>query len=146
MSSPLVVLDTSVVLHLYRGKSTGVALHAAVETMLAGERPVLSAVTVGEALAFAARRGWGTNNTQKLRDQLARCVVVGLDGDLFDRYADIDAWTKKQGRSLSDNDVWIAATAAMLNATLVTTDKDFAALAPAKIQVALFDSAGQPLR
>src|ERR1051325_6897845 len=42
-----------------------------------------------------------------------------------DTYARIKYHTVKRGRTVAENDLWIAATAAALNATLVTSDTDF---------------------
>jgi len=55
---------------------------------------------------------------------------------IYEAYADIDAYSQSnhptlslpQGmtaRNMGKNDLWIAATAHILRATLVTTDKDF---------------------
>ena len=42
----------------------------------------------------------------------------------------IDAHLQRTGRPLGKNDVWIAATAAVTGARLLTTDKDFDRLDP----------------
>jgi tRNA(fMet)-specific endonuclease VapC len=42
-----------------------------------------------------------------------------------DHYATVKLSCKRNGVALNDNDLWIAATALALNATLVTRDKDF---------------------
>lgn len=54
------LLDTSIVLHLVRGKATGEALDRTFGLRDRLERPLISIVTVGELLAFARRRGWGS--------------------------------------------------------------------------------------
>ena len=41
------------------------------------------------------------------------------------KYGEIDHFLESNGRSVGDNDTWIAATAAATSATLLTTDKDF---------------------
>jgi predicted nucleic acid-binding protein len=43
-------------------------------------------------------------------------------------YARIKASRRQQGRPLGDNDLWIAATALALDATLVTRDRDFSGI------------------
>ncbi len=54
--------------------------------------------------------------------------------DLIERYAEIDAFSHDKligrplgmtSRNMGKNDLWIAATASILNATLLTTDQDF---------------------
>ncbi len=58
----LVLLDTVVVLHSVRGNETGRAIDAAVRLSKA-ERPLISVITVGEALGFAQYRGWGEDDS-----------------------------------------------------------------------------------
>jgi tRNA(fMet)-specific endonuclease VapC len=43
--------------------------------------------------------------------------------ELLDAYVEIDCFSK--GRSMGKNDLWIAATAKVTGATLVTSDGDF---------------------
>ncbi len=73
---------------------------------------------------------------QKLEDLLREFVVVEIRyGSLIDKYADIDAFSQRKlphlspqpptPRNMSKNDLWIAATASVLNARLLTTDRDF---------------------
>lgn len=61
-------------------------------------------------------------------------VIPLQSGDLIDRYAEIDAYSQNElsGREMEDsdrnmgkNDVWIAATASVVDGTLITTDDDF---------------------
>jgi tRNA(fMet)-specific endonuclease VapC len=54
----LLLLDTSVILHLLRGKATGLAIDAAYGLRKRAERPLASVVSVGEILSFAAQRRW----------------------------------------------------------------------------------------
>jgi tRNA(fMet)-specific endonuclease VapC len=42
-----------------------------------------------------------------------------------DEYARLKVETQRQGKTIGDNDLWIAATALVLGATLVTRDPDF---------------------
>lgn len=53
-----------------------------------------------------------------------------LDPELIRTYALIDAFYEEIGQPLGKNDVWIAATAAVRRAKLLTTDRDFDRLAP----------------
>jgi predicted nucleic acid-binding protein len=45
-----------------------------------------------------------------------------------DAYAHIKRTREQQGRALDENDLWIAATASALGATLVTRDSDFSSI------------------
>jgi len=75
---------------------------------------------------------------ERLEDFLSSLTVVPISyhPDIYRAYADIDAYSQSnhptlslpQGmtaRNMGKNDLWIAATAHVLRATLVTTDKDF---------------------
>jgi tRNA(fMet)-specific endonuclease VapC len=46
-------------------------------------------------------------------------------GGIVERYAEIADSTRRGGRTLGQNDLWIAATASVVGATLLSTDKDF---------------------
>jgi len=143
VSSDLVLLDTSVVLHLLRGKATGQRIDAALDLRARPERPLISVVSVGEALAFARRLSWGPERTTRLEAYLRELVVVDINnGAVLRKYADIHTFLVRQGRAVGNNDVWIAATAAATSALLVTTDADFDPLDPEHVRVRRFAVAG----
>ena len=60
-------------------------------------------------------------------------VSIGAP-ELLDAYVEIDCYST--GKSMGKNDLWIAATAKVTNATLVTTDGDFDHLNGSHIQLA----------
>jgi tRNA(fMet)-specific endonuclease VapC len=122
----LILLDTSVVIHLVRGSTAGKAMDKAYGISTRDERPLISIVSLGEARAFASRRGWGDGKQENLVKLFRELVVVDIrSDDVLRKYAEIDAWAKDNGWALSDNDTWIAATAAATGAVLLTNDKDF---------------------
>jgi tRNA(fMet)-specific endonuclease VapC len=136
----LLLLDTSVILHLLRGKATGLAIDAAYGLRKRAERPLASVVSVGEILSFAAQRRWGTNKVDQLKKLVEELVVVDIRSEsVLQRYAEIDSFLVSIGRKVGDNDAWIAATAAATNAVLLTTDKDFDPLAEHLISRIWFD-------
>ncbi|MFK7969817.1 MAG: type II toxin-antitoxin system VapC family toxin [Bacteroidia bacterium] len=69
---------------------------------------------------------------------LKRFVVVDLNSeDILQRYAEIHAFSqgklkgkplKASSRNMGKNDIWIAATASVIDGVLLTTDQDFAHL------------------
>lgn len=122
----LLLLDTNVILHLLRGKATGIAIDTAYALRTRAERPLVSVVSVGEILSFATQRGWGVSKVNQLKKLVEELVVVDVRSQsVLQRYAAIDSYLVKSGRRISDNDTWIAATAAATGAILLTTDKDF---------------------
>lgn len=113
-----------------RGGPLGQAIDRRFQLRARPERPLVSVVTLGEALAFARQRGWGAARIERLRELLRELVPVNLNSQpVLERYAEISEFLRRNGRTLSDNDVWIAACASAAEATLLTTDRDFDPLA-----------------
>lgn len=83
------------------------------------------------------QRGWGTPRMQKLATMLDTLPSIPITRNrLTDRYAEIDAFSQGKdtarplprgtsARNMSKNDIWIAATASILQYPLITTDHDF---------------------
>lgn len=131
----LVLLDTNVVVHLARDSALGQRINQDYQLSERRVRPLISIVTVGELFAFARKRGWGDRKVEKLRDIVRALTVVDIrPQSVIERYAEIDAYSESQGRKMGDNDIWIAATAAVAGAYLITTDKDFDHLHPQFVQ------------
>lgn len=96
---------------------------------------LISIVTRGELLSLAYQFDWGTSKKERLQHTVSNVSVVPLQsGDLIDRYAEIDAYSQNElpdremddsDRNMGKNDVWIAATTSVVDATLITTDDDF---------------------
>jgi tRNA(fMet)-specific endonuclease VapC len=128
-SSGPILLDTNVVLHIVRGSEVARRIDAAIQLRARTERPLISVVTIGEALAFAQRRVWGDQKTSRLEELVRELTVVDVNNaTVLRKYALLHTHLKKIGRPVGDNDVWIAACAAAASAILITTDKDFDAL------------------
>ena len=98
-----------------------------------------SAICHGEILALAEKRGWGRTKRMELEQVLRDLPRLDINrAPILSAYALIDAWTHggrvdspgnapppQPAISMSQNDLWIAATAHASNAALVSTDKDF---------------------
>jgi tRNA(fMet)-specific endonuclease VapC len=145
MARERLLLDTSVVVHLLRGKETGQRIDKAYNLRGRTDRPLISVVTVGEALGFAKQRRWGVERVELLRQLLTELVIVDInDRDILERYADLQAESRKSGWNLSDNDTWIAATASVTGSTLLTTDRDFERVTPAFLRAAIVAETAHP--
>lgn len=132
MSEPSgpILLDTNVVLLLVRGGAAGQRLDGLFGIRARPERPLLSIVSIAEARVLARHRSWGEAKTQALEALLRELVILDVSHErVLDRYAEFRVLLRARGKALSDNDVWIAACAAAAGATLLTTDRDFEALA-----------------
>ena len=97
---------------------------------------LISAVTVGEIRSLVFRNRWGEKRLKKLNYffTILRTVPVTDDAKLITMYCEIDAYSQSQhpilklpisARNMGKNDLWITATTAVRNATLISTDADF---------------------
>lgn len=115
----------------------------------APNRAVISVVNVGEIRAISLRNKWGNRKIERLEDLLSRFVIADInDEEIINRYAEIDAFSQGRleskksnftARNMGKNDIWIAATASVLDATLLTTDNDFNHLHDEFLSVAKID-------
>ena len=139
----LIVLDTSVLVHLARDNALGRKVNADHDLTGRPLRPLISIVTVGEMFAVARKRSWGQAKVDRLKAIIGNLTVVDIrPQSVIDHYAEIDAYSEQVGRKMGDNDAWIAATAAAAPAWLLTTDKDFDHLHPQIIKREWIDPAG----
>src|SRR5205814_9863300 len=92
------------------------------------DRVVICSTVRGEILYGLERLPRG-----RRRDQLARAArplfaaitCEPVPESAADAYAKLKRSQQQRGLSLDENDLWIAATASALGATLVTSDNDF---------------------
>lgn len=137
-----VLLDTGMLLGLMREAPW--ALKADADLRLSGPETLAftSAVCRGELLALAEKRGWGAGRRERMESVLDRFPTIGISRpSILSAYALIDAWTRganvrspagvpppRPALPMSQNDLWIAATAHAGHAVLVSTDTDFGRL------------------
>jgi predicted nucleic acid-binding protein len=139
------LLDTNVLIALLRNQALGHFIQASYSLFGTGTPPWVSFVSKGEIRAFARRNGWGLPRRQAMDQLFLQVVVVRIEQDaILDAYEEID-WASSRHPSgainMGKNDLWIAATARALGATLLTTDKDFDHLHPALLQRVYIDPA-----
>lgn len=134
-ASALVVLDTSIIVHLCRNGYIGQWIGERYNLANRVNTPLVSVISVGEALAFGRGWGWGSQKQQTLRTLLGNLVIVDINSPaVLDGYAQISTHVKTLGRPMGQNDMWIAATAIATGAVVLTTDTDFDVLHPSHIQ------------
>jgi len=142
------LLDTNILIHRVRLSSIGQKLEQQFNLFSGDHSLIISAVTKGEILSFAKQSAWGLSKMDKLMALLDPLECVPIDGAsaLMDAYADIDTYSQGKhlqylpplgfsARNMGKNDLWIAATAFLLDIPLLTTDSDFDHLHPHFIQV-----------
>jgi tRNA(fMet)-specific endonuclease VapC len=97
--------------------------------------PLVSVVTVGELRSFALQNEWGAKRLADLEAFVNQLAIVDINVEpIIDLYTQIDAFSNGRlparplgmsARNMGKNDLWIAASASYLDATLLTTDNDF---------------------
>ena len=127
------LLDTNILVHILRNKRA--YFDNTFQINKPNNRLIISAVTIGELRSLALKNKWGDRKLKQMETLIQEFFVVEINNDsIHHRYAEIDTYSqgKLDGRPLSisarnmgKNDLWIAATASVFNATLLTTDNDF---------------------
>lgn len=137
------LLDTSVMMLLVRAGEPGRAVDQRFELKTAAERPLVSIVTHAELQVLAQRNQWGPARMRALVLALANVTTINIRGGaLLDAFLSVELASRQHrpsARTMSHHDLWIAATAKVARATLLTTDKDFAHLSPINCRVVLID-------
>ena len=94
-------------------------------------KPIVSYVSVAEIRVLAEFNRWGNAKRDQLNFVLSQFRVVYIDEPgILEAYVEIEVFSRKRGIEMGKNDLWIAATASVAGATLLTTDKDFDHLNP----------------
>jgi len=130
------LLDTNILLHYIRAGEKYKQIEADIHLLEGNVLPLISVVTVAEMQGFLQRRNWGDakiNMLNKLMSKLFILDIASQDTELMEAYATLANYSRNKlpgkplGKSVSmqNNDIWIAATAMVAKAFLVTTDSDF---------------------
>ncbi|WP_291725918.1 PIN domain-containing protein, partial [Bernardetia sp.] len=97
----------------------------------------LSCVYPTEMKSLGRQRKWSVQKYQNVNEWLRKFLIVPIESeDILEIYSQIDAYSQGKldgnplptglsARNMGKNDIWIAATAHILEATLITMDKDF---------------------
>lgn len=132
------ILDTNICLAYIRGnRKFCEEIDKRLDLFKPDVQVIISVVTKAELLSLGVQNGWGKNKLNNLKNLLNKLFVIDInesDSDLMEAYAKIDAFSQgrlpeqpleMRARNMGKNDLWIAATAYLANAALVTTDGDF---------------------
>lgn len=135
MESETYVFDSGIVLGYARDAAYARYVDVQFNPIGGDHITVVCVVSRGELFSLAYQFGWGRQKRKRLRRKLNRITTVGINqNEIINRYAEIDAYSQNElpnrplstsDRNMGKNDVWIAATASVLDATLITTDTDF---------------------
>lgn len=84
---------------------------------------LLSSIVLGELEFGAEKSAWAARNRQRLEQLTQRLSLVGVDAHTARQYAKIRTQLEKLGTPIGANDLWIAAQALAINATLITDNE-----------------------
>jgi tRNA(fMet)-specific endonuclease VapC len=122
----LYLLDTNMLVHYVRGDKVWHRIQSKYALLVADPQPLISVVSVGELRSLALQFNWQTARRTQMEFILNYFEWINIDREAVLRhYSMIDAYTRKQGRPMGKNDLWIAATARATGARILTTDRDF---------------------
>ncbi len=143
------LFDTNILVHYLRKSAIANQIQAHYRPFAAGNAALLSVVSVGEIKALALRNRWGQNKIQQLIELMSFFVITDINAiDILESYAEIDTYSQGKllgkplttsARNMGKNDIWIAATAHITGATLLTADLDFEHLHEVYCDVRFFE-------
>ncbi len=129
------LLDTNIALIYIRNTETTQKLEDRLDLLSGNHNLIISVVSIGELKSIAKQNQWGKLKWQKMLGVISDFLVADINTEeIIDRYAEIDAFSQGKlpekplggsARNMGKNDLWIAATASVLDIELITTDGDF---------------------
>lgn len=131
------LLDTNILIGYIRGAGYAAYVEKKFHLFDPNNISLVSIVTVAEIKSLAYKLKWGTAKREVMNNLLQKIPAVKIDSaKIPTAFAEIDSFSQGKhpglklpdgmsARNMRDNDIWIAATAHTLSATLISTDKDF---------------------
>lgn len=113
------LLDTSIVIPLFRGEDTVQALLSTADEIF------LSSIVLGELYFGAEKSDRVQTHRQQIQDFAESCTQLACDGEVARFYGRIKLQLARIGKPIPENDLWIAATAMRHELALVTRDGHF---------------------
>ena len=114
-----VVVDTDVVSYLFKGHPTAFEYLPDLED----RTPLISFMTVAELDRWVLEVRWGDARRTRLREYLERFAVLPYNRDLCTKWAEVTVAAKACGRRIDCADAWVAATALLVGAPLITHNR-----------------------
>ncbi len=111
-----VVVDTDVVSFLFKRHSF--AFQYLVD--LANRTPLISFMTVAELDRWVLQARWSEARRERLREYLKPFAVLPYDHALCTKWAEVTVAAQSRGLRIDCADAWIAATAMLYDAPLIT--------------------------
>jgi predicted nucleic acid-binding protein len=114
-----IVLDTDVVSFLFKG-DTRARIYL---PHLRDRQWLISFMTEAELEQWALFANWSAKRTEWLRVFLRRVVIVPSSHDLVLKWAEAMVAARRAGRRIETADAWVAATALLYDAPLLTHNR-----------------------
>lgn len=131
------LLDTNIVLNYLRENRYRDFIETNYGLLNPSNTCILSVVSIGELRSLALQNNWGIRRMNGLGNFLSRYIISDINvEDVINQYAIIDAYSQGRlskrllprgmsARNMGKNDLWLAASASVLNIPLMSTDRDF---------------------
>lgn len=122
------LLDTNVLIHYARREEVYVAIERRFKFESSQFSPMICCVTLGEIRAFADYHNWGEEKLGRLGAFASILVSINIESaEIIAEYARLYSISRRRGWGIHkfQNDLWIAATANVIGARLLTMDRDF---------------------
>jgi tRNA(fMet)-specific endonuclease VapC len=129
------LFDSNIVLHYVRQSAIMTQIEQNFDPFGLGNEAWMCVVSKGELRSIAVQNQWGGSRRQRLEELMNDFYPADIfSEETIDCYAEIDAFSQHKlpgkplgltARNMGKNDLWIAATAHVLGAKLITTDLDF---------------------
>jgi tRNA(fMet)-specific endonuclease VapC len=129
------LLDTNILLNMVRKTTIYEEVNRNYDLFSPINSSLTSFVCIAEIRSIAIRNGWGRSKMLLLEDLEQEVQPIWVNNIAFvERYVEIDTFSLGKhptkmlagsARKMGKNDLWIAATASLLDASLITTDADF---------------------
>ena len=129
------LIDTNILVIYVRDTDLTRRLEENLRLLTGRNNLVISVVSIGEIKSIAKQNKWGEKRVRRLIEILSQFLIADINvEDIIESYSEIDTYSQGKlngkaksftSRNMGKNDLWIAATASILNLELITTDKDF---------------------
>lgn len=127
MSGEKFLVDTNVIIRFFKGETELFNLFDNLENIF------VSSVSVGELMYGAELSARSDFNRENYFCFCESLNVIVPDLEISKMYGKIKKQLKYGRHPIPENDIWIAATAAAVNLTLITADSDFETISGLRI-------------
>ena len=148
------LLDTNLLLYLLRKDARWFKIED--KFSLHQTNNFVSIISMAELWSIGLRNQWGDNRLNQIETLTQDFTFIDLNIEsIVKRYGEIDAFSQGKlkdrplpiisgqvrttARNMGKNDLWLAATASILNLTLMTTDQDFTHLSGVFLNLVTLD-------